>query len=85
MHNFDLFEFYRFLLAVLVACYTGTRLVLFIWRWQVHADEVLGSALLRRYVIVLFLRFQSRRFVFELSTIAILLGALYLLIRLHWR
>ena len=85
MRSLDLFEFYRFLLTILVTCYTGTRLALFIWRWQGQVDEVLGTALLRRYVIVLLLRFQLRRFLYEFCVLGFLVGSLYLLIRLHWK
>ena len=85
MGGFDLFEFYRFLLAVLVGCYCTIRLVVLIWRWESAAGSLLGSAVLRRYVAVLLLRLRFRRFVYELSVIGGLAVVLVLLIRMHWR
>ncbi len=86
MHGFDLFEFYRFLLAVLVCAYGTIRLIVFIWRWQGTMNAGwMGSALLRRYATVLLLRLRFRAFAYELSVIGALTLVLALLLRLHWR
>jgi len=84
VQGFDLFEFYRFMLAVLVGIYGTGHLVAFIWRWQVSADGWLGSAVLRRYLTVLLLRMRFRRFAYELAVTGGLLLTLGLLIRAHW-
>jgi len=84
VQGFDLFEFYRFMLAVLVGIYATGHLVTFIWRWQATTDGWLGSALLRRYIVVLLLRMRFRRFAYELFVIGGLLLTLGLLIRAHW-
>ena len=85
VHGFDLFEFYRFLLAVLVCVYSTIRLITFIWRWHyAGADGWIGSALVRRYVIVLLLRLRFQRFVYEFLLIGGLATILFLLLRLHW-
>jgi hypothetical protein len=84
VQGFDLFEFYRFMLAVLVGIYGTGRLVTFIWQWQAAANGWLGSAVLRRYVVVLLLRMRFRRFAYELATIGGLLLTLGLLIHAHW-
>jgi len=84
VQGFDLFEFYRFMLTVMVGIYGTGHLVVFIWRWQVAADGWLGSALLRRYLMVLLLRMRFRRFAYELAVIGGLLLTLGLLIRAHW-
>ena len=85
MQGFDLFEFYRFMLAVLVSIYSLGRLITFIWRWQVAAEGWLGSALLHRYLVVLLLRMRFRRFAYELIVIGGLLLTLVLLIDAHWQ
>lgn len=85
MVAFDLFGFYRFLLAVLVGCYAAIRVGIFVWHLQRDVDDVLGSALLRRYVTVLLLRMRLRGFLYELSVIGGLTYVLFLLVRLHWR
>jgi hypothetical protein len=82
--GFDLFEFYRFMLAVMVGIYSASRLTLIIWRWELISEGWLSSSLLRRYVIVLLLRMRLRQFTFEFGTIAGLLLVLALLIRAHW-
>ena len=86
MRHFDLFEFYRFMLGVLVAVYSTTRLITFIWRWHGATQQGwVGSALLHRYLTVLLLRMCFRRFAYELIVIVGLLLVLALLIRAHWR
>ena len=84
MRGFDLFEFYRFLLAVLVCTYGTIKLILFIWYWHRTGGEGwVGPALVRRYVIVLLLRLRFRRFAYEFLVIGGLAGVLVLLLRLH--
>jgi hypothetical protein len=85
MGHFDLFGFFRFMLAVLVTAYGMIRLIFLIWRWQGISGRVrMGSPVLYRYVIVLLLRARLRRFAYELSVIGGLVVVLVLLIRLHW-
>jgi len=84
--HFDLFEFYRFMLTVLVTVYGVVRLAVFIWQWQGAAGQArVGSAFLYRYLIVLLLRARLRRFAYEFTTIGGLAAILVLLIHLHWR
>ncbi len=86
MGGFDLFEFYRFFLALLVCIYGTARLIAFIWRSSVvGTGGQLSSALLRRYVIVLLLRLRFRRFLYEFVVIGGLASILILLLWLHWR
>lgn len=85
MEHFDLFAFYRFVLAALVCIYGTVRLVMFVWWWQGFGrDGPVGSAMLYRYLIVLLLRARFRRFVYEFAVIGGLVGALVLLLRLHY-
>jgi hypothetical protein len=84
--QFDLFEFYRFMLTVLVSVYGTIRIALFIWHWHgVTGRTRVGSALLYRYLFVLLLRARFRRFAYELITIGGLASILVLLVHLHWR
>lgn len=85
MGAFDLFGFYRFLLAVLVGCYAVIRTGLFVWHLQRDLDAALGSALARRYLTVLLLRMRLRGFLYELSVMGGLTYVLFLLVRLHWQ
>ena len=84
MGGFDLFEFFRFLLSVLVCVYCTCRLATVIWAWQGFGrDGSVGSALLRRYLIALVLRARFRRFLYEFSVIGGLSACLVVLLRLH--
>ena len=85
MHDFDLFDFYRFMLTVLVGTYSAVRLAAFIWRWQSGGvRSAVGSTLGYRYLVVLLLRLRFRGFIYEFSVIGGLFVLLVLLIRLHW-
>ena len=83
--RFDLFEFYRFVLATLAGVYSLIRLIMIIWWWQRDADALLGSAMARRYVTVLLFRLRFRRFVYEAVVLGGLTWVLLLLIRSHWQ
>ncbi|MFQ5413409.1 MAG: hypothetical protein ACE5E6_03025 [Phycisphaerae bacterium] len=82
--SFDLFEFYRFILAALVSTYTIARFVAAIWWWQgLGAGGSRGGAFLRRYVVVQLLRLRVWRFAWDLATIAGLVVILVIVIRSH--
>ena len=84
MAEFDLFHFYRFLLAVLVASYALVRLVLFLARWRdLGADDPRGLGLLKRYVLLQLIRVRLWRFAGEGLVIGLLLALLITLITLH--
>ena len=86
MRTFNLFEFFRFMLTVLVTTYTIIRLVTFIWRWQGAVGGAHGgNAVFYRYLGVLLLRTRLRRFLYELVTLGGLIAVLALLILFHWR
>jgi hypothetical protein len=86
VRDFDLFEFYRFILTVLVTTYGIIRLVMFIWHWRGAVGQARGgTAILYRYAAVLLLRARFRRFLYDAGTIGGLLAILALLIHLHWR
>ncbi len=85
MHQFDLFEFYRFILTVLVGTYSVVRLATLIWRWQGFGRRMaVGSPVLHRYFLLLLVRTRFRRFVYELFVVGGLAAVLALLIRWHW-
>lgn len=73
------------MLAVLAGTYTAIRLALLLWRWQEMADDALGTAMVRRYVVILLLRLRIRRFLPELTAVGALGVVLALLVRLHWQ
>ncbi len=85
MLGFDPFEFYRFFLSVLVCSYTVARLITFIWRIQGFTiPSIRGTSLVRRYLLVQFLRIRWRRFMPDFLTIAALGIVLGLLVSLHF-
>lgn len=85
MYGFDLFEFYRFMLAAMCCIYAVAKLALFIWRWRgISAMGSKRTLLLQRYVLALLLRTSLWRFVPDLLVIAGLLAVLALLLRWHW-
>lgn len=84
MKAFDLFDVYRFGLAVLVLAYAAVRTTLFVWNWVYRPESILSSSLVRRYIIVLLLRLRFRRFAYELGSVACLLAVFLYLVRLHW-
>ncbi len=82
--SFDLFGFYRFMLATLATVYSLLRLILFIWEWRgPSAAERIGSPLLYRYLTTLLWGVRLRRFAFDFLVIAGLTLGLMLLIRAH--
>ena len=86
MRTFNLFEFFRFMLTVLVTTYTIIRLITFIWRWEDAVGGAHGgTAVFYRYLGVLLLRMRFRRFLYELVTLGGLTAVLALLILFHWR
>ncbi len=85
MLTFDLFEFFRFLLALTATTYGVVRLILIIWRWHgVAGTATDGSAVLYRYFLVLVLRARFRRFILDFFEIAGLGVLLAVLIGRHW-
>lgn len=83
--SFDLFEFYRFLLAALLCIYGTIKLVSFIWQWQGFAAEGRGGVTLAaRYLLILLLRLRFRRFALDLIEVSGLVAILAVLLRLHW-
>lgn len=86
MSGFDLFDFYRFLLSVLVGSYATVRLVTFIWRLQyIGFGDPRARGLLRQYLLIQMLRVRFRRFAWDLLQIALLLVVFILLLHRHWR
>ena len=84
MLEFDLFHFYRFLLAVLVASYALVRLALFLARWHdLGVDDPRGVGLLKRYGLLQLVRVRLWRFAREGLVIGLLLALLITLITLH--
>ncbi len=84
MEQFDLFHFYRFLLACVVGIYCLVNTSLFVWRWAGYGtDGSSGITLLRRYVVVLLLRTPLSRFLYEFLVIGGLTAILALLLHLH--
>lgn len=84
--EFDLFAFYRWLLAIVCGIYTILRLgqTLQTWTgrlWSAHPR----SRTLRRYAAVQLLRINVRRFTLDLVQIAALASGLGVLLWLHHR
>ena len=83
--RFDLFEFYRYLLTLLVSIHCAVRLVSHVYRWQAFDRRHRWAPRLRRYAVVHLLRLRFRRFWVDATQIAILSAILLLLISRHWR
>jgi hypothetical protein len=81
--DFDLFELFRWLLAIVCTVYT----VVVTWRsllgWLAYFQSSRETAVLGRYTLVLLLRTRFRRFAWELVQIIGLTVALLLLLYAH--
>lgn len=84
MLRFDLFEFYRFLLALLVLVHCVVKLVSFVYRWYAFDSRYRWAPLVRRYVVVQLLRIRVRRFLFEIAQLGALAAIFILLVSRHW-
>ena len=83
--RFDLFDFFRFMLALVVSIYCLIRFIM----WATLALRAVAgtdrtTGLLRNYLAVQLLRIRIRRFFLDLTQIAALSVLLLLLIRRHW-
>ncbi len=86
LREFDLFAFYRWVLAIVCTIYTIVRLGQTIHGWIVYFWAPYSySGALRRYALVQVLRIRVRRFTLDLVQITALTAALLALIWLHRR
>ena len=84
MLRFNPFDFYRFLLTVVVVVYSGVRLALFVWRCHDACSSVpRHGGVIWRYSSVLLLRIRMSRFVSDLMAIVVLACVAAWLIWLH--
>jgi len=80
--SFDLFDFWRWFLAIACTVYATVLTVRWAWSWLVYlAGADRSIVLLRHYLIVQALRLRVRRFGGELAQIAGWSAALILLLR----
>lgn len=80
--GFDLFDFWRWFLAVACMIYAVVLTVRWAWSWLVYlAGRDRSIVLLRHYLIVQALRLRVRRFAGELLQIAAWTTVLILLLR----
>lgn len=81
--RFDLFETFRWLLAIVCSIYAAVC----IWRsligWLTYFASSRQTAILGRYTLVLLLRVRARRFAAEVLQIVVLTVILLLLLSLH--
>jgi hypothetical protein len=84
MGGFDFFHLFRFMLAIFATAYTLIGIGQFAWQWRRDSAAAgRGEALMRRYLIVQFLRIKTRRFLWDLLEIAALLAVLFYLVGRH--
>jgi len=81
--DLDLFEMYRWLLALVCTVYTVVVTVRSVVNWLAYFRESRRTAVLGRYTLVLLLRMRLRRFAGELLQIAALVVVLVVLIYAH--
>ena len=71
----DLFYFWRWLLVVVCTIYWLVCLGQSLWRWYEYLwAQTRSAALMRRYLVVQFLRVRVHRFTLELVQIVVLLA-----------
>jgi hypothetical protein len=80
----DLFQLFRWLLAIVGSVYTVVCAGQSLYRWLTYFGGSREKALLGRYTLVLLLRVRLRRFAGELCQIGFLLAALVGLVYVHW-
>ena len=79
----DLFDLYRWLLAIVCAVYTVVCVWQSLWRWLNYFGSSRHTAFLGRYAGVLLLRMRFRRFAWDLCQIAVLLAMLGVVLYRH--
>ncbi len=85
MVEFSPFNFFRFMLTIVVTVYCAIRLLMWLpLVMQLTAGNDRGARLLRRYLLVQALRIRFRRFAWEMVQIVLLFAILCLLIARHW-
>lgn len=82
-HDLDLFETFRWLLAVVCTVYAVVVTVRSLLGWLEYFASTRETAILGRYTLVLLLRIRMRRFAGELLQIAGLTAFLVLLLYAH--
>ena len=83
LDRLDLFEFYRWLLAIVCAVYTVVQVARSLWVWLAWFGSSRQTAVLGRYTAVLLLRLRLRRFARDLGQIVVLLAMLAGVLYLH--
>jgi hypothetical protein len=81
--DLDLFQMYRWLLALVCTVYAAVVTVRSLGSWLAYFRESRQTAVLGRYTLVLLLRMRLRRFGGELIQIGLLLVVLIGLIYAH--
>lgn len=83
---YDLFDFWRWFLAIACTIYTFIVTARWAWEWLKYlAADDRQTLLIRHYLVVQLLRVRLRRFWGELLQIGALCAALALLVMVHFR
>ncbi|MBP7935719.1 MAG: hypothetical protein KA354_13815 [Phycisphaerae bacterium] len=83
MDEFDLFVWFRWLLATVCTVYAVVVTGRSLWGWLAYFGSSRQTAILGRYTLVLLLRMRSARFAGELLQIAVLSAMLLALVCMH--
>jgi hypothetical protein len=83
MDDFDLFFWFRWLLATVCTVYAVVVTGRSLWGWLTYFGSSRQTAILGRYTLVLLLRMKSTRFAGELLQIAALSVILLALVYMH--
>jgi hypothetical protein len=84
MRDFDLFDFWRYLLSVAVTIYVLIYTTRTLWGYLAWFNSSRRLKVMGRYAAVLLLRARVRQFAGELIQIGVLLAVLAGVVGLHW-
>ena len=79
----DLFEVYRWLVALVCTVYATVCTVQSVWRWLVYFGQTRETKVLGHYAGALLLRARVQRHVWELGQIVVLVAVLGYVVYLH--
>lgn len=83
LRDLDLFDTYRWLLAMVCTVYAAVITWRSVWPWLVWFGTSRETEVIGRYALVLLLRTRLRRHTWQLAQIAVLSAAFLWIVHLH--
>ncbi len=84
MPDIDIFDFWRYLLSIVVTTYVAIYMLRTLWSWLIYFRSSRRTTVMGHYALVLLLRARVRRFGGEMLRIGMLLVLLGAVVGLHW-